>query len=250
MDEDMQAMNAGDLELEHRFDSYARARLSPNPHAAARIRSHVMREARLDHEAARIAAHMAPAMTHRPRSRFRRLAMPGLAAAIWLGIAVGSIAAAHAGGPLYPTRLWLQSAVLPGGGVTRVDAELRRLKDRESEAVSAANNGDGRGVAAALTAYADIAEDASAAGAGDPQQLARVQQALGNHVDVLTAVAAGLADSGNDTAAGSIEQNIERAIEHNAALIATLPSGPENRPARSTAAQERVWATRAARASI
>jgi hypothetical protein len=148
--------------------------------------------------------------------------MPLLAAVVWLAIAVGTIAAAHAGGPLYPTRLWLENATVPTNGSARVTAELDRLESRVEEVLEAANNGDVQGVAAALDAYAAIAADATAAGSGDPVQLARVEQALANHVAVLTAVAAGLSDRGNDTAADAVERNIERAIAHSAAVIANL----------------------------
>jgi hypothetical protein len=222
MDEHMQAMNAGDLELERRFEAYAGARLSPDPAAVARIRSRVMREARFHHEAARIVAHMAPAIEARHRPAWRRLGTPLLAAGLWLAIGVGTIAAAHAGGPLYPTRLWLENAAIPASGPARVTAELERLSDRVAEAIDAANDGDANGVAAALDAYAAIAVDATAASAGDPAQMARVQEALSNHVAVLTAVAAGLTDKGNDTAAAAVERNIERAIAHNAAVLANL----------------------------
>jgi hypothetical protein len=222
MDEHMQAMNAGDLELERRFEAYAGARLSPDPAAVARIRSRVMREARFHHEAARIVAHMAPAIEARHRPAWRRLGTPLLAAGLWLAIGVGTIAAAHAGGPLYPTRLWLENAAIPASGPARVTAELERLSDRVAEAIDAANDGDANGVAAALDAYAAIAVDATAASAGDPAQMARVQEALSNHVAVLTAVAAGLTDKGNDMAAAAVERNIERAIAHNAAVLANL----------------------------
>jgi hypothetical protein len=224
MVDDMQAIDAGDLELERRFESYARARLSPDPGATARIRARVMREARLQHEAARIVAHMAPVTMLTRRSVVRRVAMPLLAAVVWLGIAVGTIAAAHAGGPLYPARLWLENASVPTSGAARVSAELDRLQDRVAEALDAANNGDVDGVAAALAAYSAIATDATAAAAGDPDQIARVEAALANHVAVLTAVAAGLTERGNDVAAGAIETNIQRAIAHNAAVIANLTS--------------------------
>jgi hypothetical protein len=157
--------------------------------------------------------------------------MPLLAAVVWLAIAVGTIAAAHAGGPLYPTRLWLENATVPTNGSARVTAELDRLESRVEEVLEAANNGDVQGVAAALDAYAAIAADATAAGSGDPVQLARVEQALANHVAVLTAVAAGLSDRGNDTAADAVERNIERAIAHNAAVIAGLAAHQGGGPA-------------------
>src|SRR4029079_6613234 len=174
MDEDMQAIDAGNLELERRFDSVARARLSPDPRATARIRARVMREARLHQDAARIALHIAPTvaasqrLAGRPLAHAilagpgwrgeRRLAMPFLAAAVWLGIAVGSIAAAQAGGPLYPTRLWIEAATLPTSAAARIDADLQRMDARLAEALTAAASGDRGAVFAALDAYAQIAE--------------------------------------------------------------------------------------------
>src|SRR6185503_3777613 len=229
MDEDMQAIDAGDLELERRFDSFARARLSPDPRATARIRARVMREARLHQDAARIALHMAPTVAASQRLAVRRLAMPFLAAAVWLGIAVGSIAAAQAGGPLYPTRLWIEAAALPTSAAARIDADLQRMDERLAEALSAAASGDRGAVFAALDAYAQIAEDANVTSASDADLLAKVEEALGQHQAVLTAVAARLADKGNDTAVDAIELNIQRAIEHNAAVLQNLathhPSG-------------------------
>jgi hypothetical protein len=97
-DDEMYVMDAGEIELERRFDAFARARLSPDSAGKARVRARVMREARLHHDAARIALHMAPAIEARRRTSVRRAAVPLLAATVWLGIAVGSIAAAQAGG--------------------------------------------------------------------------------------------------------------------------------------------------------
>jgi len=229
MDEDMQAIDAGNLELERRFDSFARARLSPDPRATARIRARVMREARLHQDAARIALHMAPTVAASQRLAVRRLAMPFLAAAVWLSIAVGSIAAAQAGGPLYPTRLWIEAATLPSTAGARIDADLQRMDERLAEALSAAASGDRGAVFAALNAYAQIAEDANVTSGSDAGLLSKVEEALGQHQAVLTAVAARLADKGNDNAADAIELNIQRAIEHNAAVLQTLathhPSG-------------------------
>jgi hypothetical protein len=222
MDDGMQALNAGDFELERRFEAYARARLSPDPQATARIRARVMREARLQHDAARIAAHMAPAMADHRRTPFRRLAVPLLAAAVWLGIAVGSIAASQAGGPLYPARIWVETATLPAAGAGRIDADLQHLDARLGEVLSAATRGDRGGVAAALEAWAQSAEDATQSSGTDEALEDRVAAALSNHQAVLTAVVQNLLDKGNDTAAAAIQANIVRAIDHNAAVIANL----------------------------
>jgi hypothetical protein len=165
--------------------------------------------------------------------------MPFLAAAVWLGIAVGSIAAAQAGGPLYPTRLWIEAATLPTTAAARIEADLQRMDARLAEALTAAASGDRGAVFAALDAYAQIAEDANVTSASDATLLAKVEAALSQHQAVLTAVAARLADKGNDTAVDAIQLNIQRAIEHNAAVLQTLathhPSGAGT-PAGATGA--------------
>lgn len=220
----MQAMDGGDLELGRRFESYARARLSPDPRAVARIRARVMREARLQHEAARIAMHVAPAIVAARRPLTRRAVMPLLAAGLWLAIGVGTVSASQPGGPLYPARLWIETALLPASGGARIEADVERLDARIHEALDAANVGDRAAVAAALDAYATIADDATAASGDDETLEARVEQALARHQAVLSALVAGLTDKGNDTAASAIERNLERAIAHNAAVLDQLSS--------------------------
>ena len=219
----MQAIEVRDREIERRLDAYARARLSPERTSVARTRARVMREARLQFEAARIAAHMTPpAALRSKRSRTRRLAMPFLAASLWLGIAVGSIAAAQAGGPLYPTRMWIENATLPMAGAARANAELERLDARLFEASAAASRGDVGAVEAALNAYFQIADEATAAAFGDSALEAHVAAALAKHLAVLAAVAASLEGSGNDTAVLAVEASIQRAIVHNQAVVDRL----------------------------
>jgi uncharacterized membrane protein YgcG len=224
MDDHMQAMDAGTIELGRRLDAFARARLSPDPRRTARTRARVLREARLSFEAARIAVHVAPAIAASNRSMRSRLVMPFLAAALWLGIAVGSISAAQAGGPLYPTRMWVEAALLPSDPTARTDAELDRMDARLAEAVSGAARGDRLAVSASLDAYFLIADDAIAGSANDPELEARVAKALNQHRDVLALIAERLADKGNTTASDAIERNIERAIEHNATVILNIGS--------------------------
>jgi hypothetical protein len=221
MDDDMQAASAGDIELERRLEAFGRARLSPDPAAAARTRSRVMREARLQHEASRIAAYVGPAVAGR-RSLGRRTAMPFLAACVWVGIAVGTISAAQPGGALYPTRMWVEAAVMPSSGGERVHADLARLDDRISEALAAANRGDRSALEAALDAYSAIADDATATAGDDATLASGVEQALNRHLAVLTALVAGLTDKGNATAAAAIDANVQRAIQHNADVLANL----------------------------
>ena len=222
----MQAIEVRDREIERRLDAYARARLRPEPKAVARTRARVMREARLQFEAARIAAHMTPsvALVSR-RSTTRRLAVPFLAASVWLGIAVGSIAASQAGGPLYPTRMWIENSTLPTTGAARAGAELGRLDARLFEATAAASRGDVGAVEAALDAYFRIADEATAAAIGDSALESWVAAALDKHLAVLATVAASLEGKGNDTAVEAVEAveaSIQRAIVHNQAVVDRL----------------------------
>jgi hypothetical protein len=118
--------------------------------------------------------------------------------------------------------LWVERAALPSAAGARVDADLRHLDDRISEALGAASVGDRAALTAALEAYGLSAEDATTASASDAGLGARVEDALARHQAVLTALVAGLTSNGSDTALAAIERNLQRAIEHNAAVLATL----------------------------
>jgi hypothetical protein len=226
MDDEMQALDIRDFEIERRLDAFARARLSADPQVTARTRARVMREVRLQHEAARDAARAAAPVPLIVRgSTVRRVGTPLLAASMWLAIAVGSVAAAQAGGPLYPTRLWLEQATLPSGGSERTAAEIGRLETRLADALTAAARGDTSAVAAALAAYDSIAAEALAAANGNADLEAIVAAALDRHRAVLTAVAASLDELGNSTAAAAVELAIERSIEHNAAVVQRIGAG-------------------------
>lgn len=230
MDSEMHVLDMGDFEIERRMETFARARLSPDPQVVARTRARVMREARIQHEAARDAARAAAAIVPlvSRRSTVRRLAMPLLAASMWLGIAVGTVAATQAGGALYPTRLLIEHATLPTGGAERIAAEIERLDARLADALSAAARGDAPAVAAALAAYDGIADETCVAAAGNAALESSVAHALGRHRMVLTAVSESLGAKGNATAAAAVETAIERSIEHNAAVIDLM--GTRGRP--------------------
>ena len=200
-DDEMYVMDAGEIELERRFDAFARARLSPDPAATARIRARVMREARLHHDAARIALHMAPAIEARHRSSVRRLGVPLLAATVWLGIAAGSIAAAQAGGPLYPDPDVARDGDAPGvrerpgdGGppAPRRPARARRSPPRPA-AIATRPPRRSRPTRKPPRTPGRTRSI--------PASQPRSRSALEHHVAVLTAVADGLAAKGNDTAA-------------------------------------------------
>lgn len=230
----MQVIEAGDFEIERRLESYARARLSPDPLAIARVRARVMREARLQADLPRLTVLGPPTARRIRRPVARRLSMAFLAAAVWLGVAAGSIFAAQAGGPLYPARMWLEQATLPGEPAARAAAELTRLDTRLADALAAAARGDTGAVQTALDAYGQIADEMLAGAAGNATLESIIAAALDKHVAVLGEVAARLADKGNAPAADAVEASIARAIDHNQDVIDRLES---TKPAAGTGGQ-------------
>jgi hypothetical protein len=233
MDEPMQASMGGDLEIEQRLDAFARVRLSPTERASARMRARVMREARLV-MAAPTWARTTPASIDHARILRGGLARRGagllLAAGLTLAVAGGAMAASQAGGPLYPTRMWLETVTLPAAGAARTDADILRLESRMEEVIAAARRGDRAGVAAALLAYEEIADEALVAAGGDEAAIERLRVALDRHLAVLLAIAAKVPPQASE----AIGRNIDRAIEHSGATLDRIqanPGGPAPRSA-------------------
>lgn len=228
----MQASIGGDLEIEQRLDAYARVRLSPTERASARMRARIMREARLAMAAGSTASLSGSIDAARARRRgglWRRGAGLLLAAGLSLAVAGGAMAAAQAGGPLYPTRMWLETIVLPADGAARADADLVRLESRMEEVIAAARKGDRGAVAAALLAYQEIADEALLAATGNATAIDRLRIALGRHLAVLEAVAAKVPPQASE----AIGRNIDRAIERNGATVDRIESnkgGPATQP--------------------
>jgi cell division septation protein DedD len=235
MDDPMQASFGGDLEIEQRLDAYARVRLSPTERASARMRARVMREARLAMAAASTVSVTSSIDLARARRRdglMRRGAGLLLAAGLSLAVAGGAMAAGQAGGPLYPTRMWLETITLPADGAARVDADLVRLESRMHEVIAAARKGDLGAVAAALLAYHEIADEALLSANGDAAAIERVRLALDRHLAVLEGVAAKVPPQASE----AIGRNIDRAIERNGATLDRIESnkgggGPATNPA-------------------
>lgn len=225
MDEPMQASMGGDLEIEQRLDAFARVRLSPTERASARMRARVMREARLA-MAAPTWTRTTPASIDHARVLRGGLARRGagllLAAGLTLAVAGGAMAASQAGGPLYPTRMWLETVTLPATGAARTDADIVRLESRMEEVIAAARRGDRAGVAAALLAYGEIADEALIAAGGDEAAIERLRIALDRHVAVLLAIAAKVPPQASE----AIGRNIDRAIEHNGATLDRIQANP------------------------
>jgi hypothetical protein len=227
MDEPMHATPTADMELEQRLDAYARARLSLAPDAAARIRARVMRDAHLALGSATNSSGLTAvgprSVSHAHawnRARLRRGGALLLAAGLAIGVLGGTAAAAQPGGPLYGPRIWVEEVTLPADPSQRAAAELRRLESRISEIEAAARIGDQGGVAAALTAYGEIADEALGQAGSDPSLLDLLRLALDRHLAVLQAVAA----TAPAEAQAAIERNIERAVEHNDATLVKIVS--------------------------
>ena len=223
-------------ELERMLARYARVRLEPSQAQTRRARAGVMEEAwrrRLDPQSvlrtpapnARVAAATAAIVPHRhvPFRGWgpRRLGAAFTAAAL-AGLLLGSsvFAASRAGGPLYDSRLALESLTLPADPTARAAARLAQADARLGEAVEAGFRHDDHAVAAALAAYdTAIDELTSASGAAANWALEAVQ----SHRAVLLQLAAQVPD-----AAGS---GIDIALENSDRVIVRLSesgAGPES----------------------
>jgi hypothetical protein len=227
MDEPMHATPTADMELEQRLDAYARARLSLAPDAAARIRARVMQDAHLTLGSAAnsrgLTAVGARSVSHVNgwnRARLRRGGALMLAAGLAVGVLGGTAAAAQPGGALYGPRIWVEQVTLPADPSQRAAAELSRLESRITEIEAAARTGDQGGVAAAITAYGQIADEALGGAGSDASLLDLLRLALDRHLAVLEAVAA----TAPAEAQAAIERNIERAVARNDATLLKIGS--------------------------
>jgi hypothetical protein len=212
-------------ELERTLERYARVRLDPSQAQRRRARSAVMEEAwrrRIDPAGSVAAAAAYPPVR---RALFagwttRRIAA-SLSAAVLVGLMAGSsvFAASRAGGPLYESRLALESLTLPSDPSARVDAELALAQARLAEAVEATGRHDDRAAIAALDAY-DVAIDRLTT-AGGPSA-ARAREAVQFHRSVLLEVAA--------NAPAGAAAGLERALQNSSRVIESLGSegGPGN----------------------
>ena len=225
---------AGDARLRRRLEVYADRRLTPDLTATSRMRARVLAHAhrRADLVRADAALTVVPQTASRPTAqhgvrRGRRTAVALAAAALLVGAMAGGAAASSGpGGALYEVRLWIETVSLPSDPSARAVAELSRLGERLREAESAAQGGDERAAAAALSAYERIMSEASAAvlDSGDPVAAAALETGLGRNVDVLQALVGRVAP----LAADAIGDAVARAIARSAGAIHTI--GAVDRP--------------------
>jgi hypothetical protein len=198
-DDVMDTNDTGLLELTVRLESYAAAHLKPSSLGAGRTRANVMNAAH--RRAALMAAGVTADDAHehvetlafvrrRSVAAWRRAGAGLVAASLALAMVAGTAYGAKAGGPLYATRLWIETSNLPGGVVPRAHAEVDRLDTRVREAQLASAEGDAPGVEAALEAYSAILSEAALGAAGDPTAIAAIEFSLTGHLGVLTQLAA------------------------------------------------------------
>ncbi len=168
----------GTDELERRLGAYASARLAPDRIAVSRLRSSVIEEARM---------HVLDARLSRRRNGRRRLAAFAMAATLTIGGAASVAAASNAGGPLYPARIWLETAAMSPDQSTRALERLHQVDARVLDLERAASAGDQNAIAAAINAYRDaVAAAVDEAETGpDNDRLETLKAALGLHLVVL-----------------------------------------------------------------
>jgi len=204
-----------DVELAERLEAYAGARLTPSLSATSRMRAHVMAAAQRQAALARADADRTSLAAAEPASRSRIVHAPRwrrpvaalLAASLTLALAVGSVAAARPGGPLYGARVWAETLTLPTTAAERAAAEVRRLNDRLAEAADAEAAGDSNAAAAALAAYNAILAEATARTDGDAVANATLDTAVRRNIVVLTTLLGRVPDQAKDAIQHAIEQS-------------------------------------------
>jgi hypothetical protein len=201
-----------DPEIEHLLDAFAELRLSPSLAATTRMRAGVMavahrRAALLQADATTAALgsigatasgvsgtpaalRSAARVGSQGRARWRRPVAALLAATLTLGVLAGTVAASSAGGPLYATRIWIETVNLPRDVLARAQAEVVRLDRRVQEAIDASAAGDTEATEAALDAYSTILAVATSETGGDPTATSTLDASVAQHIAVLTALGA------------------------------------------------------------
>ncbi|MFL5778938.1 MAG: hypothetical protein ACJ761_08355 [Chloroflexota bacterium] len=224
MDEMMTFADPRTLELERRLSAFADARLAPDAIAMRRMRRRLLgRQAVI---VARTRTEETRPTQVVPGPWMRRAAASLLAASLGLALVAGTAFAAHAGGPLYEARIWMESLTLPREPVARAEAELARLRARVAEALEAATAGDLAAAEAAMQAYDDILAEAEAGVRGDPDAEHGLALGLGRDAAGLERLLALVPDQAR--------AHVAAALGHSRAVVAAdggSPSGPHHEPA-------------------
>ncbi len=236
MDDSKQLHELVDDDLLARLETYADARLTPDPAGLARMRASVVAEARArSRTTSRRSVDRLPLFGGVFSVRWRRPVL-GVVGATFLIVALagGALAGSVPGGPLYGARLWLETVTLPGDPDARTDAEIARLENRLEEAASAAAEGDGPAVSAALQAYRDTIDVTLALAGDDLTREERLQTVLEQHRIVLETLVTVLDTPGQaaDAIKGVIGRNAET-IERIVNQTTPAGSGNPNAPGQS-----------------
>ena len=196
--------------------AYGHAELDPAPAAVEQTRRAVMAAARRRDPRARPARRLLGGLAGWGG---RRPALALVAALLGLlALAGGTFAASRAGGPLYDARLWVETLSLPSEPGGRVDADLARLQTRLDEATTAASQGNGAAVQAALNAYRDIVAFAG----DDVTRDARLRLELERHRIVLEALAGVLPAPAADA--------LNRVLDRENGAVRTIDQHPQGKP--------------------
>ena len=201
-DELSQDGDPGDEALAQRLAAYAAGRLTPGSSATTRMRAQV--RAAADRQAA-LVLHREPTPIH--RGHRRRLVVALLAACLTIGLVVGSASASQAGGPLYPVRIWAETLTLPSSPSERAAAEVRRLEARLAEASQASAAGDQAAADAALEAYGNIVDHATADAGTDLEAGAILASGVKHNVTVLTTLAGRVPEPARDAIQRAIQRS-------------------------------------------
>jgi hypothetical protein len=180
-------------ELTRRLEAYADARLRPDPAAMARMRAAVVAEA----------SRTAPAPIRRRSWRFGAAL---LAAAVLVVAMAGVAAASQPGGPLYGTRLWVETLTLPADPAARTESQLTRLDQRLQEVEAAVAAHDAGAAAAAIDAYRSILDEMLSSMPASATVETQVQAEISKHLTVLEALRL--------TAPTDAQDGLQNAIEH------------------------------------
>jgi hypothetical protein len=201
--------------VERRLRAYAGARLSPDAWASLRMRAEVMERGHA----------LRDAQGDSGRSwilRFRRSLMVGLVAVLAVMAGGSAALAATPGGPLYDTRLALETALLPASGDARSDAQIGQMDERIDEA---GGNANPSAVEAALAAYQTEVDAAIADAGSSADRLAKLQAVLAKHIGVLTDL-----EKSNPAAAATIQHAIAESSKAISRIEARIKAGPPDRP--------------------
>jgi hypothetical protein len=215
-------------QVEDLLGAFADARLAPAGPVLARIRANVMAQAAA---AAPTTSASVPRAIDTTRLRWqlftsrvpRRAVALGMAAALSLGTSA-AVLAAPPGCPFYNARLVIQTALLPAQVDDRLAAHERHLEERLAEAQAAAARGDTASLAAALAAFQEEVDAATADVGDDLDRLAHLEAMLAKHTAELTALAASVPD----------QSSIEHAIDASGKAIQKIKDKAQNQQARST----------------